>query len=62
MAEILWVTKKGLVSDECAIFIHELIKDLWKITGIQNRGYNIGIDKYIKRKSDNKLNKLYLKG
>ena len=37
----------------------KLIKDPWKITGIHDRGLNIGIDKY-KINSDNKLKIFYL--
>jgi hypothetical protein len=54
--------KKGLVFNESENLIYELIKNPWKITSIHSRGQNIGIDKFIKIRSDNKLEKFYLKG
>ena len=50
--------KKGFVSNES----ENLIKNPWKITSIHSRGQNIGIDKFIKIRLDNKLEKFYLKG
>jgi hypothetical protein len=61
MWKVLWVTKQGLVFNESGDLIYELIKDPWKITGIHSRSHNIGIDKFIQIKSDNRLKKFYLK-
>jgi len=62
MWKVLWATKQGLVSNKSGDLIYELIKDLWKITSIHSRSHNIGIDKFIKIRLDNKLKKFYLKG
>jgi hypothetical protein len=40
--------------------IYEVIEDPWKITSIHHQGHNIGINTFIKIRSDNKLK--YLKG
>ena len=53
--------KTGLVSNKSGDLIYELIKDPWKITSIHSRSYNIGIEKFIKIRSDNKLKKFYVK-
>ena len=62
MWKVLWATKQDLVSNESGDLIYELIKDPWKITSIHSKSHNIGIDKFIKIRSDNKLKKFYLKG